>query len=1307
MNNVSKKTLSTILLVILGISLFSVLGLNVKPVTANPGNLTLVEVAHVDLAPAAVIKGQTGVVLAAYNFTSDGEGTVNALNFTCTGSWGAMSSLYLVLDANNNTKVDGGEYTIGQATPAAYTSFGANASGNNGLGGFVNFTTGRHQWTVLLVADISSTASIGSSFSAELHALTDAIIYNGAGTFVAGGLTVQLGTVAPYSSGLVAVQAIGTGSLLVEVAGGSNTNVVANLTNVKAMKLTLTAAGYDVIVSSLGFNLIGTAWSGNVSSLAVLDAAYAAVSGTWGGWSSTSDATAGNAFTFASPVNVTAGSSAVYYLYFNVSGSASTGLNIQFRIRTPANVTATSNTWSIKSSGKWLIAWHEWSGAGGMDSANFAVRANGALTVSSLINPAAGYLARGTTLSNITTFYVQANYESLNVTQFGFNLTGASTIWAQNITSISLYNVNASEYVSGSWSAWSSTSNAAAGINFTVTNGLTVPVSNVVFFRVDVAVNQSALAGKVIQLGLNATAGYSFVNATGLISGLALNAGDKNLPAVEGNWSSAKTIRDAGYITVKDWLSPASTGIYVGTTKGNMTTIAILASYEDLNVTGLSFNLTTAANYVDLGTIVIYNTNASAYVAGTWSSWLGGGINFTITGGLTVSSGKVIVLQVDVPIKSSATPVHTIQLKMDNTTTTSFFINATGISSATALNTYDKNWGAVSHTSNTLTITGQLSITGFSQAPAYVTQGQLVSLLKLQLQSVGETVMFTTLTMQLNGTATAANYSAVRLYLDNTFSGTVGTWDAADSLIVDFGAPGTTTVAFNVAGLVSTNSTVFAVVQYAAGAKAGATSIVSIHDAFQAGDVLDTGYLSGVQINPTLATVASNTATIQGSSQFAYIASSLAPQFVHQGQAGVQFVLQLNNTIAGSASCTLSTATYFSFTDGTNVYQAYLTGPVSYAAGIGVQTAAFAVTNMPAAFTAGLYNATVELAGTDANNAPIVGTVNVQVVAGGAVLVDNTAPTIIHTAVTSSSAGVAIVINATVTDASSGVDRAVLYYKKVGDASYVSVVMLLAGTNTYTADIPASYVTSAGVQYYIDARDYSANVALSPATGANSVTVVITDTTAPVIVHTAVVAGYDGVAFDVSASATDNVAVTSVTLYYKVTGAASYTSVAMSAAGSTYSATIPAASVTTAGVEYYITAVDSSANSASAPATGAYSVTVSQFAVSATEPALKDVNGNEIASTTAGTQVLLSTKLNNHGSAAKALLYIVQVKNAAGSVVFISFVSGTVPAATEYEFGIAWTPSAAGTYSVEAFAWKSWTEPEAYSEVSSSTVTVV
>ena len=1311
MNNISKKTLSTILTVILGISLFGVLGSYVKPVLANPGNLNQVQVASLDLAPGAVNKSQTGVVLAAYNFTSNGEGTVNALNFTCTGSWGSMSSLYLVLDTNNNTKIDGGEYTIAQAAPAAYVSFGANASVNSGLGGSINFTVGRHQWVVLLVCDISSTASIGNSFSAELHALTDAVIYDGAGTFVAGGLTAQAGTSAPYASGLVIVQPTGTGTLLAEVAGGSDTNTVANLTNIKAMKLTLTAAGYDVVVSSIGFNLVGTVWSGNVSSIALLDAAYAAVSGTWSDWSSTSDATAGNAFTFASAVTIAAGSSNVYYLYFNVSGSATTGWNIRFRIRNPANVTATSNSWSIKSSGKWLIAPQTtlatW-GPGGMDSANFAVRDRGALTVSSLINPAAGYVARGTTYSNITTFYVKANYEDLNVTQFGLNLTGASTVWAQNITSISLYNVNASAYVSGSWSAWSSTSSAVAGINFTVTNGLTIPVDNVVFFRVDVTLNQTALGGAVVQLGLNATLGDSYVNATGLTSGLTLNTADKCLPTTGaiGNWSTAKTIRNSGYVLVQDWLSPASAGIYVGTTKTNMTTIAILASYEDLNVTGLSFNLTTAANYLDVGTIAIYNTNASAYVAGTWSSWLGGGINFTITGGLTVPQAKVIVLRVDVPIKSSATPVHTIQLKMDNTTNAAFFINATGISSATDLNAGDKNWGAVSHTSNTLTITGQLSITGASQAPAYVTQGQLVSMLRLQLQSVGETVMFTTLKVQLNGTATAANYSAVRLYLDNAFAGTAGVWDSADSLIVDAGAPGTSTVTFNVAGLVSTNSTVFVVVQYAAGAKAGATSIVSIHDAFQTGDVVDTGYLSAIQINPTLTTVASNTATVQDSSGFAYIASSLSPAFVHQGQAGVQFVLQLNKTIAGSASCTLSTGTYFSFADGTNTYTAYLAGPVSYDAGIGVQTAAFAATDMPAAFVAGYYNATITLVGTDANNAPIAGTVNVQVVAGGAVLVDNTAPSIIHTAVTSSSAGVAIVINATVTDASSGVDRSVLYYKKVGDASYASVVMLLAGTNTYTADIPASYVTSAGVQYYIDARDYSANVAFSPATGAYSVTVVITDTIAPVITHTAVASSYDGVAISVSAGVTDNVAVASVTLYYKVTGAASYTSVAMSAAGSTYSATIPAASVTTVGVQYYITAVDSSANSASAPATGAYSVAVSQFVVSATEPALKDVNGNEIASTTAGTQVLLSTKLNNHGSAAKALLYIVQVKNAAGSVVFISFVSGTVPAATEYEFGIAWTPSAAGTYSVEAFAWKSWTEPEAYSEVSTSSVIV-
>jgi hypothetical protein len=88
--------------------------------------------------------------------------------------------------------------------------------------------------------------------------------------------------------------------------------------------------------------------------------------------------------------------------------------------------------------------------------------------------------------------------------------------------------------------------------------------------------------------------------------------------------------------------------------------------------------------------------------------------------------------------------------------------------------------------------------------------------------------------------------------------------------------------------------------------------------------------------------------------------------------------------------------------------------------------------------------------------------------------------------------------------------------------------------------------------------------------------------------------------------------------------------------------------------------------------------------------------------------VLLSSDMSNTGSADQAMLYIVQVKDSAGSVVSLSFISGTVPAGATYTFGIPWTATDTGVFTVEVFAWTSWTDPTPLSEtVSTSTVTVM
>ncbi len=82
------------------------------------------------------------------------------------------------------------------------------------------------------------------------------------------------------------------------------------------------------------------------------------------------------------------------------------------------------------------------------------------------------------------------------------------------------------------------------------------------------------------------------------------------------------------------------------------------------------------------------------------------------------------------------------------------------------------------------------------------------------------------------------------------------------------------------------------------------------------------------------------------------------------------------------------------------------------------------------------------------------------------------------------------------------------------------------------------------------------------------------DTEAPVITHTPVTSADENQAVTITATITDNVGVASATLYYKKSTDASYTSATMTASGNSYSAAIPAAVVTQAGVDYYIKATD-------------------------------------------------------------------------------------------------------------------------------------
>ena len=92
------------------------------------------------------------------------------------------------------------------------------------------------------------------------------------------------------------------------------------------------------------------------------------------------------------------------------------------------------------------------------------------------------------------------------------------------------------------------------------------------------------------------------------------------------------------------------------------------------------------------------------------------------------------------------------------------------------------------------------------------------------------------------------------------------------------------------------------------------------------------------------------------------------------------------------------------------------------------------------------------------------------------------------------------------------------------------------------------------------------------------------DNVPPLITHTPVTTANEEEPISITATITDNVAVTEASLYYRKTAETVYTRVTMTRSGDTYNGTIPASVVATVGLEYYINATDGT-NIATDPAT--------------------------------------------------------------------------------------------------------------------------
>lgn len=144
-----------------------------------------------------------------------------------------------------------------------------------------------------------------------------------------------------------------------------------------------------------------------------------------------------------------------------------------------------------------------------------------------------------------------------------------------------------------------------------------------------------------------------------------------------------------------------------------------------------------------------------------------------------------------------------------------------------------------------------------------------------------------------------------------------------------------------------------------------------------------------------------------------------------------------------------------------------------------------------------------------------------------------------------------------------------IYRSEEKDGNYVKLnpAILLPNENTFLDEN-----AQPGKTYW-----YTYTVVLSDFTEskpAGKVQATAKDTMAPSLYHTPVNQGYENNNLVVSCTASDNVEIQSVTLYYRAIGTSEWKALNMSKNNDKYSATIFGSDVTLAGLEYYIVAQD-------------------------------------------------------------------------------------------------------------------------------------
>ena len=108
----------------------------------------------------------------------------------------------------------------------------------------------------------------------------------------------------------------------------------------------------------------------------------------------------------------------------------------------------------------------------------------------------------------------------------------------------------------------------------------------------------------------------------------------------------------------------------------------------------------------------------------------------------------------------------------------------------------------------------------------------------------------------------------------------------------------------------------------------------------------------------------------------------------------------------------------------------------------------------------------------------------------------------------------------------------------------------------------------------------------------------------------------------------------------------------------------------------------------------------------ATNLRIVDAFGNSLDAVSADQQVQIVADLANGQDRSQAFAYLVQVQDANGVTVALSWISGTLEAGQSLSPSTSWIPSDAGTYTATAFVWESVDNPTALSPPVTTDITV-